>query len=107
MKRVLIPFVEKNYRTVNNANSRAFVELSLGWFTYTLLCMFFHLGVFSSGWIIPMLSKNRRYTILFNKTAICVLIPAFEFNGIVPCVAITLSLYFYGSIRFHKQTFSI
>jgi enterochelin esterase-like enzyme len=63
MKQVIIPFVEKNYRAKTDANSRALAGLSLGGM-HTLytginnLDMFAYLGVFSSGWIIPMMSKT-------------------------------------------------
>lgn len=59
LKESVIPFVEKNYRVKSDANSRALAGLSMGglqtlyaglrntnWFAY--------LGVFSSGWIMPM-----------------------------------------------------
>ncbi len=63
MKQSIIPFVEKNYRALNDANDRALAGLSLGGL-HTLYTginntdMFSYLGVFSSGWIIPMLSKT-------------------------------------------------
>jgi len=62
MKQVIIPFVEKNYRTMPDAGHRALAGLSLGGL-HTLYTginntnMFSYLGVFSSGWIVPMLSK--------------------------------------------------
>ena len=63
LKQTVIPFVEKNYRTSNDANSRALAGLSMGGL-HTLYTginntdMFSSLGVFSSGWIMPMLSKT-------------------------------------------------
>ncbi len=62
MKQVVIPFVEKNYRAINEADKRALAGLSLGGL-HTLYTginnteMFSYLGVFSSGWIQPMLGK--------------------------------------------------
>ncbi len=63
MKQVIIPFVEKNYRALNDAGSRALAGLSMGGL-HTLYTginnteMFSSLGVFSSGWIIPMLNTT-------------------------------------------------
>ena len=63
LKQTVIPFIEKNYRTSNDANSRALAGLSMGGL-HTLYTginntdMFSSLGVFSSGWIMPMLSKT-------------------------------------------------
>jgi enterochelin esterase-like enzyme len=62
MKEVIIPIVEKNYRILKEANNRALAGLSLGGL-HTLYTginntdLFSYLGVFSSGWIIPMMSK--------------------------------------------------
>ena len=62
MKEAIIPFVEKNYRAKNNAGDRALAGLSLGGL-HTLYTginntdMFAYLGVFSSGWIIPMMNS--------------------------------------------------
>ncbi|MEO5890604.1 MAG: alpha/beta hydrolase-fold protein, partial [Ferruginibacter sp.] len=61
MKKVIIPFVEKSYRTLPGADNRALAGLSLGGM-HTLYTgirntdMFAHLGVFSSGWIVPMMN---------------------------------------------------
>jgi len=72
MKQVIIPFVEKNYRASNNANDRALAGLSLGGL-HTLYTginntdLFSYLGVFSSGWILPMLSKNADAQYAFMK----------------------------------------
>jgi enterochelin esterase-like enzyme len=75
IKHEIIPFVEKNYRTLNNANNRALAGLSLGGL-HTLYTginntdMFSFLGVFSSGWILPMLSKlaDAQYDIIRANT---------------------------------------
>jgi enterochelin esterase-like enzyme len=62
MKQSIIPFVEKNYRAKTDAASRALAGLSLGGI-HTLYTginntdMFAYLGVFSSGWIVPMMNK--------------------------------------------------
>lgn len=78
MKQVIVPFVEKNYRVLNNANDRALAGLSMGGL-HTLYTginntgMFAHLGVFSSGWILPMLDKtaNAQYDFIqINSTKI-------------------------------------
>jgi enterochelin esterase-like enzyme len=72
-KQTIIPFVEKNYRTLNDANSRALAGLSLGGL-HTLYTgfnnsnMFSYLGVFSSGWILPMLNKTADAQYSFIKT---------------------------------------
>lgn len=55
LKQSVIPFVEKNYRTLNTSENRALAGLSMGGLQ-TLYAgvrnspMFSHLGVFSSGW---------------------------------------------------------
>ena len=75
MKQVIIPFVEKNYRIKTDAQSRALAGLSLGGL-HTLYTgvnnseMFFYLGVFSSGWIQPMLSNlaDKQYDFMKNNT---------------------------------------
>lgn len=62
MKQSIIPFVEKNYRALSDANDHALAGLSLGGL-HTLYTginntdMFSYLGVFSSGWILPMQEK--------------------------------------------------
>lgn len=58
MKQSIIPFIEKNYRVVNTAKGRALAGLSMGGLNtlYTGIyntSLFSHLGVFSSGWILP------------------------------------------------------
>ena len=63
MKQSIIPFVEKNYRALNDANNRALAGLSLGGL-HTLYTgvnntdMFSYLGVFSSGWIYYLCRKS-------------------------------------------------
>ncbi len=60
-KNVIVPFVEKNYHAQTNATGRALAGLSMGGL-HTLFTginnseMFSGLGVFSSGWIMPMLN---------------------------------------------------
>src|SRR5213595_1788638 len=76
MKQVIIPFVEKNYRALTDANNRALAGLSMGGL-HTLYTginntnLFAHLGVFSSGWIKPMLDKlaDAQYDFMKNNTA--------------------------------------
>ncbi len=68
LTKVVIPFVEKNYRVKTDAESRALAGLSLGGIQ-TLYAgvqnsnMFAYLGVFSSGWIQPMQDNiaNKQY----------------------------------------------
>ncbi|MEP7232317.1 MAG: alpha/beta hydrolase-fold protein [Ginsengibacter sp.] len=72
MKQAIIPFVEKNYRAKTDVNSRALAGLSLGGI-HTLYTginntdMFSYLGVFSSGWIIPMMNKTADAQYVFMK----------------------------------------
>jgi len=62
LKQCIIPFVEKNYRAESDSKSRALAGLSMGGIQ-TLYAginntnLFSYLGVFSSGWILPMQSK--------------------------------------------------
>jgi enterochelin esterase-like enzyme len=71
MKETIISYVEKNYRTLTDANSRAMAGLSLGGM-HTLYTginntdKFAYLGVFSSGWIVPMMNSisDKQYTFL-------------------------------------------
>lgn len=71
MKETIIPFVEKNYRTLNDAGNRAMAGLSLGGM-HTLYTginntdKFAYLGVFSSGWIVPMMNdiSDKQYSFL-------------------------------------------
>lgn len=76
MKQVIIPFVEKKYRALTDANDRALAGLSMGGL-HTLYTginntnLFAHLGVFSSGWIKPMLDKlaNAQYDFMQKNAA--------------------------------------
>jgi len=76
MKEAIIPFVEKNYRTLTDGNSRALAGLSLGGM-HTLYTginntdKFAYLGVFSSGWIVPMMNSisDKQYAFLKDKSA--------------------------------------
>jgi len=68
MKQSVIPFIEKNYRVKTTAGNRALSGLSMGGLNtlYTGISninLFSYLGVFSSGWIIPVQSTlaNTRY----------------------------------------------
>ena len=75
LKSVVIPFVEKNYRTETDAKSRALAGLSLGGLQ-TLYAgirntnMFSYLGVFSSGWFAnqPAMS-NPQYAFMKDNAA--------------------------------------
>jgi len=72
MKESIIPLIDKNYRTLNDANSRAIAGLSLGGL-HTLYTginntnMFAYLGVFSSGWIVPMMNNTSDAQYSFMK----------------------------------------
>ncbi|HVO74921.1 MAG TPA: alpha/beta hydrolase-fold protein [Ignavibacteriaceae bacterium] len=59
LKQCIIPFVEKNYRAENGSENRALAGLSMGGIQTLYVGMkntrlFSYLGVFSSGWIMPM-----------------------------------------------------
>jgi enterochelin esterase-like enzyme len=59
MKQCIIPFIENNYRVKNTSADRALAGLSMGGINtlYTGVYntdYFSYLGVFSSGWIVPM-----------------------------------------------------
>ena len=77
LKNVVIPFVEKNYRTETDGNGRALAGLSLGGLQ-TLYAgirntnMFSYLGVFSSGWFAnqPALSDPQYGFMKENTTSI-------------------------------------
>ena len=77
LKNVVIPFVEKNYRTETDGNDRALAGLSLGGLQ-TLYAgirntnMFSYLGVFSSGWFanLPTLSDPQYAFMKENATSI-------------------------------------
>ncbi len=58
----VIPFVEKNYRAETDSKDRALAGLSMGGIQTLYVGMnntvlFSYLGIFSSGWILPMQSK--------------------------------------------------
>jgi enterochelin esterase-like enzyme len=62
LKRCVIPFVEKNYRAETDSKNRALAGLSMGGIQTLYVGinntdLFSHLGVFSSGWIVPMQNK--------------------------------------------------
>ncbi len=75
IKESIIPFVEKNYRCIGDASHRALAGLSLGGI-HTLYTgagntdMFSYLGVFSSGWIVPMMNNisDAQYAFLKANT---------------------------------------
>jgi enterochelin esterase-like enzyme len=77
MKVTIVPFIEKNYRVRSGANSRALAGLSFGGL-HTLYTgfkntdMFAYLGVFSSGWIIPMMTTfaDAQYDYIKNNSVI-------------------------------------
>ena len=59
LKQCIIPFVEKNYRTGTDSKNRALAGLSMGGIQTLYVGMnntdlFSYLGIFSSGWILPM-----------------------------------------------------
>jgi enterochelin esterase-like enzyme len=71
MKLCVIPFVEKNYRAEIGAKSRALAGLSMGGLQTLYVGinntdMFSALGVFSSGWIMPMQSglADAQYSLM-------------------------------------------
>jgi enterochelin esterase-like enzyme len=74
LKQSVIPFVEKNYRVKAEAKYRALAGLSMGGLQ-TLYAgvnntqLFSYLGVFSSGWIQPMLNDvaNKQYEFMKNN----------------------------------------
>jgi enterochelin esterase-like enzyme len=72
MTQAIIPFVEKNYRVINDAGHRALAGLSMGGLhtLYTGIYntdVFSYLGVFSSGWIVPMMDKTADAQYSFLK----------------------------------------
>ncbi|RYY69391.1 MAG: esterase [Chitinophagaceae bacterium] len=77
MKEAILPFVEKNYRTLTDAGNRAMAGLSLGGM-HTLYTginnshQFAYLGVFSSGWIVPMMNNisDKQYSFLEENASI-------------------------------------
>ncbi len=59
LKQCVIPFVEKNYRVETDSKNRALAGLSMGGIQTLYVGMnntdlFSYLGIFSSGWILPM-----------------------------------------------------
>ena len=74
LKNNIIPFVEKNYRVKPGAANRALAGLSMGGI-HTLYTgikntdQFSYLGVFSSGWIVPMQNKiaDAQYDFMKGK----------------------------------------
>ncbi len=85
MKGAIIPFVEKNFHVIADANHRALAGLSLGGI-HTLYTgvnntdLFSYLGVFSSGWIVPMMNDvaDKQYAFLKeNKDKINTQLKAF------------------------------
>lgn len=74
MEQAIIPFVEKRFRAKTDPTSRALAGLSLGGMhtLYTGIYntdLFAYLGVFSSGWIMPMMSSiaNAQYAFMKNN----------------------------------------
>ncbi|WP_432713902.1 alpha/beta hydrolase-fold protein [Pedobacter sp.] len=73
LKEVLIPLVEKNYRTKSGGMNRALAGLSMGGM-HTLYAglrntdLFAYLGVFSSGWVVPRQNAIAERQYAFMKT---------------------------------------
>jgi enterochelin esterase-like enzyme len=74
LKQCVIPFVEKNYLTETDSKNRALAGLSMGGIQTLFVGMnntdlFSYLGVFSSGWILPMQSKlaDAQYDFIKNN----------------------------------------
>jgi enterochelin esterase-like enzyme len=62
LKQCVIPFVEKNFRAETDSKNRALAGLSMGGIQTLYVGinntdLFSYLGIFSSGWILPMQSK--------------------------------------------------
>ena len=78
LKNNIIPFVEKNYRVKPGAANRALAGLSMGGI-HTLYTgikntdQFSYLGVFSSGWIVPMQNKiaDAQYDFMKMNASAC------------------------------------
>jgi enterochelin esterase-like enzyme len=73
MKQAIMPFIEKNYRTIKDPGRRALAGLSLGglhtlYTGFNNTSLFSHFGIFSSGWIIPMQNKTADAQYSFIKT---------------------------------------
>jgi enterochelin esterase-like enzyme len=76
MKQCIIPFIEKNFRVKNRSEYRALAGLSMGGINtlYTGLYntnSFSYLGVFSSGWILPVQNSiaNTQYEYMKQNTS--------------------------------------
>jgi enterochelin esterase-like enzyme len=73
IKEAIIPFIEKNYRVLPDAKNRALAGLSLGGL-HTLYTgvrnndLFSYLGIFSSGWIVPMMNTFAEGEYAFIKS---------------------------------------
>ncbi|MGD8781111.1 MAG: alpha/beta hydrolase-fold protein [Ignavibacteria bacterium] len=74
LKECIIPFVEKNYRAETGSQNRALAGLSMGGIQTLSVGinntdLFSYLGVFSSGWILPMHSKlaDTQYDFMRNN----------------------------------------
>jgi enterochelin esterase-like enzyme len=76
LKQAIIPCIDTSFRTVADSKSRALAGLSMGGL-HTLYTgikntdLFSYLGVFSSGWILPMQSEiaNRQFDFLKSNAA--------------------------------------
>lgn len=74
MKQCIIPFIEKNYRTQTGNANRALAGLSMGGIQTLYVGMnntdlFSYLGIFSSGWIMPMQQDlaNAQYDLMHKN----------------------------------------
>jgi enterochelin esterase-like enzyme len=75
LKQCIIPFVEKNYKAATDSKNRALAGLSMGGIQTLYVGiknsdLFSYLGVFSSGWIQPMLKDvaDAQYKFIENNT---------------------------------------
>lgn len=77
LKETIIPFAENNYKLIKNKENRALAGLSMGGI-YTLYAgiqnseMFSSLGVFSSGYMLPMLQEvaDKQYKFLSENKSV-------------------------------------
>ena len=77
LKQAIIPFVDKNFRTLKDPGNRALAGLSFGGL-HTLYTgfnntnMFSYLGVLSSGWIVPMQNKtaDAQYSLIKTNQSV-------------------------------------
>jgi len=76
LKQSIIPFISQNYRVEADAKGRALAGLSMGGLNtlYTGIYntdLFSYLGVFSSGWIVPVQNQiaNAQYQFIANNKA--------------------------------------